>query len=315
MSSLALQPKEVVVTMNDEPKGDNPSANSPENPPTPSPANLTVEQTQVAKKTTDVPAGQKEPAMEISKKEFRVFEIASLGIQVLLAFIGVGALCIYGGQLTVMRGTLAEMKRSGEQSTWQVWKAIDNLNWAARSMDLSQKEVQNGLELSDRQSRTALNETIKQSRAQLEITKQQITAFEDAQAARLSIEEFEFTLGQNSGEISFIVVNRGNSIALNTREVAREGEWKNWDDLKAQIDQLKQGMSSTANGFTVAQGEKKVRTLTVSTTGSWWYYYAFFYRDIFGREQETHYCRYRAGYGQHRHNEICPQEATDTKKQ
>ena len=46
-----------------------------------------------------------------------MFENLSLGIQVALAIIGIGALYIYGGQLTIMRGTLQEMKRSGDAAT------------------------------------------------------------------------------------------------------------------------------------------------------------------------------------------------------
>ncbi len=45
-----------------------------------------------------------------------------------------------------MQGQLDEMKRSGEQSTEQVWRAIDNINWLARSMDWSQKTTQKGIQ-------------------------------------------------------------------------------------------------------------------------------------------------------------------------
>ena len=42
-------------------------------------------------------------------------------------------------QLGTMDGTLAEMKRSGTQSTQQMWSGIGNINWLARSADWSQK--------------------------------------------------------------------------------------------------------------------------------------------------------------------------------
>ena len=41
-------------------------------------------------------------------------------------------------QNAITDSTLAEMKRSGEQSTHQMWSAIGNMNWIARSMDISQ---------------------------------------------------------------------------------------------------------------------------------------------------------------------------------
>ena len=55
---------------------------------------------------------------------------------------------IAGRQLATMHGTLIEMKRSGEQSTEQMWSAIGNMNWMARSMDWSQKVSQRGVDAS-----------------------------------------------------------------------------------------------------------------------------------------------------------------------
>lgn len=119
----------------------------------------------MTQETEEKPACQKETSMEIGKKEFRVFEIVSLGVQVILAGIGIGALCIYSGQLKVMRGTLTEMQRSGAQSTDQVWQAIGNLNWMARSSDWAQKQSQLATERSDRLAKLALDTSIQSSRA------------------------------------------------------------------------------------------------------------------------------------------------------
>jgi hypothetical protein len=40
-----------------------------------------------------------------------------------------------------MNGTLAEARRSGEQSTKQMWQAVGNINWMARTMDQSSKDT------------------------------------------------------------------------------------------------------------------------------------------------------------------------------
>jgi hypothetical protein len=69
-----------------------------------------------------------------------------------LAVVGIVALCIYSGQLKVMQGTLTEMKRSGGSATWQMWEAIGNINWLAKTMDASQKQAQMALEASIEQS-------------------------------------------------------------------------------------------------------------------------------------------------------------------
>lgn len=71
---------------------------------------------------------------------------ATFWSQVGLGIIGLCALFIYGCQLHVMQGQLTEMKRSGEQSTQQMWSAIGNINWEARSMDWSQKVSQRGVD-------------------------------------------------------------------------------------------------------------------------------------------------------------------------
>jgi hypothetical protein len=76
----------------------------------------------------------------------RTIEWLQFGANALLGVIGIVALCIYGGQLSVMRGTLETMKQSSSQTTDQVWRAIGNLNWMAQSMDTSQKQNQRSLE-------------------------------------------------------------------------------------------------------------------------------------------------------------------------
>jgi hypothetical protein len=44
-------------------------------------------------------------------------------------------------QISIMDGALTETKRSGEQSTEQMWRAIDGIHWMAQSMDWSQKST------------------------------------------------------------------------------------------------------------------------------------------------------------------------------
>ena len=57
------------------------------------------------------------------------------------AFISARQLIAMRGQLEVMRGTLVEAQRSGEKSTEQMWQAIGNVNWMARTADQSSKET------------------------------------------------------------------------------------------------------------------------------------------------------------------------------
>jgi hypothetical protein len=151
--------------MNEQPTSNNLPTDPIDNSSAPPPTDSAIKQAEVSEESAKKPTCQKEPIMEIGKKEFRAFEIISLGVQVILAGIGIWALCIYGGQLKVMRGTLEEMQRSGDQSTDQVWKAIGNLNWMARSADWSQKQAQVASENSNRLANRALDTSIESFRA------------------------------------------------------------------------------------------------------------------------------------------------------
>jgi hypothetical protein len=68
--------------------------------------------------------------------------IATIAYAVIAAF----QLAALNRETEIMQGTLAEMKRSGEQSTEQMWSAVGNINWMARSMDLSQQQTQKSLQ-------------------------------------------------------------------------------------------------------------------------------------------------------------------------
>ena len=85
-------------------------------------------------------------------------------ITLVIAGIGATQACIYRGQLQVMSGQLRQMRQSSADATNQVWQAVGNINWMARSMDWSQKEAQRSIELSEQESRTALNASIANSR-------------------------------------------------------------------------------------------------------------------------------------------------------
>lgn len=90
-------------------------------------------------------------------------------------------------QLSVMSGTLAEARRSGQQSTEQVWRAIDNLNWAARSMDAAVKE-----------SKQQFDDTLTQMRAQ---TKAQLRSSKIAGDTLRITQRSNVSIGRKDGVI------------------------------------------------------------------------------------------------------------------
>jgi hypothetical protein len=149
--------------MDGEPDGDNPSGNSTHDPLAPSPVEPAVEQTEITKHTASQAKSEQNPATEV-RSEMKALQILSLIFDAVLVIVGIGAVLVYRGQLNVMRGTLAEMQRSGQQSTDQVWQAIGNINWMAKSMDGSTKQSQQSMEASDKQSNRALNASVDASR-------------------------------------------------------------------------------------------------------------------------------------------------------
>jgi hypothetical protein len=68
-------------------------------------------------------------------------------------------------QMNVTSAQLDLMKASGETATQQTWRAIDNLNWQARSMAESVEQARKAAEISQRQSKAALDESIRASRS------------------------------------------------------------------------------------------------------------------------------------------------------
>jgi hypothetical protein len=124
--------------MADQQNTDKECTTAPEQPLAPAPLQATINEKEQANLLADIAKGKENPTPD-SKRQFGTLEILALVFDGLLVVIGVGALGIYNGQLSVMRGTLTEMQRSGGDSTQQVWRAIDNLNWMARTADQSSK--------------------------------------------------------------------------------------------------------------------------------------------------------------------------------
>jgi hypothetical protein len=149
--------------MDSQPAGKGPTTNSPENSPLPPPTKSTIEETKVSERSENKTTGQQDPTKE-TRREFRVFETLSLLSNAILILVGIGAVYVYNGQLGVMRDTLRVMKSSSDTNTEQVWRAISNLNWLARTMDGNLKEAQRSETESRKQARAALNASIEASR-------------------------------------------------------------------------------------------------------------------------------------------------------
>ena len=145
--------------MPDETGGQDPAGDANHKGLSVAPSNAITEQRKETSNTGNKNADQRTSETKKLAKELHWLEKANFSAQIILAIVGIIAVIIYHGQLDTMRGTLAEMQRSGEASTKQVWRAIDNLNWQAHSMDDSSKQTGRAVDLTQRQSQAALAET------------------------------------------------------------------------------------------------------------------------------------------------------------
>jgi hypothetical protein len=210
----------------------------------------------------------------------------------IIALATVAYVCVAAIQLIVMRGTLAEMKRSGEQSTAQMWSAIGNVNWMARSMDWNQKVGQQSIESSGRQSKHVLDASIASSRLD--------------QRAWLGAGDNTYSITE-SGPIhsSVSVINTGRTPAIEiycriTGTTKIRGEILHRSDItySPELPTLKEGaifpnvhFPLVAGGISMDPAKQKVWSENVQS-GSWIAYFfgEIRYKDIFGENHWTHFC-------------------------
>jgi hypothetical protein len=105
--------------MPDEKDGQEPTGNPDGQPPPPPPLEPTIEQRiMTLESKSHAHAAQDDSAKEM-KREFRLVEIFTIATNVILAIVGIFALCAYYGQLRAMQGQLAQMSRDAQSSSAQ----------------------------------------------------------------------------------------------------------------------------------------------------------------------------------------------------
>jgi hypothetical protein len=102
--------------------------------------------------------------LEEVEKKMSAFERATLTWARAAFIVACAAAAFACLQWVAMRQTLSEMKTSGDVSTNQVWQAIGNMNWLAKTADGSLHQTQNAIAENKRQSTISLNATIEQNR-------------------------------------------------------------------------------------------------------------------------------------------------------
>jgi len=186
-------------------------------------------------------------------------------------------------QLVSMRTTLGVMKTSSDKSSQQMWSAIDNINWMARSMDLSQKSAQQAIEA---------NQSLSDEDRRPWVSLLRIDCTGCSATQEFSKTSHSVTQWFESAGISAVIVNTGRTPALHmdadaTMEVLTAGEGiPTWDSLIARQKKLVKEHPNlppvNVQPKFAALGPNGVQVIEVSTTKERWG------REFFASPSEKH---------------------------
>ena len=136
---------------------ENNATSAPENtqgqPSLPSP--IATDDTAILRGAKTTPSGKGETETERLLQGTRTIEWLQFGTNALLAVIGVAALCIYGGQLKVMKGQLEEIIRQYPEIHAQAVAATTAVKQAAADSIENARRVERQLKIAQQQAEAA----------------------------------------------------------------------------------------------------------------------------------------------------------------
>jgi hypothetical protein len=218
------------------------------------------------------------------------------------------------GNTNALAGNTNALAESTTQAVNEIAGLRNQVTAYERSSEIARKQGNQQLAGAfERQAKTA------QEAADI-LTKQQISDYETFQAARLVIENLRVG-GADDAEASFVLVNRGNSIASEVVEEsfgaqeperpepapgARGRQNVDINEIKAKVSAANHP-KPYQDGFTLGKGGQRTFTFSVPAKGQrwWWRNYEFAYLDIFGHEHSVSAC-WVHGYGRVQPAIPCP---------
>lgn len=205
------------------------------------------------------------------------------------------------GQIALMQGTLEEQKRSGEQSTQQLWAAIGNLNWAARSADWQQKVSKKSAEDATQQSTKALKTTITNARNDMRAYIVTTNHREDVRSgcdyAQHHCVDFQYVNVGKTPAVDIQIVAQlhvdspiggGGNFENELRRVVQSSKY---DGLSGSV----LGTNIPASGLATEVGQPDMIACKQAYHGppcGHAIYGLIRYKDVFGDEHETGFCTY-----------------------
>jgi hypothetical protein len=189
-------------------------------------------------------------------------------------------------QWIAMRQTVNAMKSSGDVATNQLWQAIGNMNWMARTADGALQQAQHGNAVNERQSKAALDASTAASR--------------NDQRAWLGLDTVTGRPELNATFTMTVKIrNTGRSPAKNVfvsniYEVVKATDRINFG-LERDPHSLGLVQPNATPGFIVDPSHGKLvdqRTLDVLNRDRVYLHGTITYIDVFGRHHWTTYCAY-----------------------
>lgn len=219
-------------------------------------------------------------AADAIETELHWLEKLNLAGQIFLVVVGTAAACIYGCQLQVMRGQLAEMKGSSEQTNKLIGVYQRQLAQMTKQTTDTSTIAAQALAQANATHQIAIA-----TRTNGAIAKQQLSDFENVQSAHLTIEDIKATENDDKNwTVTFILANRGNSVAT----VWQAGQALPSTTPAEEIAHvLNQEVPTDLQLQHFSLGPEAERTFESDLEGrDWDLFYKFVYIDIFGQKHE-----------------------------
>jgi uncharacterized membrane protein YidH (DUF202 family) len=184
-----------------------------------------------------------EDELKKMEREMTAFERSTLAWTRTVVFVYLATALLIGLQWWVMKGTLDEMRRSGQGARDQTNALISNMNWLARTMDGALQQNQRAMDSSQKQSKVALDASIAASRLD--------------QRPWVWLDRFSLLSEPEEGKdilVSYSILNGGKSPAFEETTQSRLFLWEGMPPVE-----VFPRPKTTHSTSVVTQGDTKIR--------------------------------------------------------
>jgi hypothetical protein len=263
-----------------------PQSPAPATPPTPP-------QHEVRNDSTEGTHSQEDTARELAR-EFRWVEFAQLIVNGVLVVVGIYALCIYNGQLKVMRGQLGEVIKQFPE----IQKSANAAKSAAETANATLKSSQKSFEIDQRPYLVSqIPEFFEPPAPNKEIYANETIKNIGRTPALKRITSISFTRYDPGSRGKFIkfLKSEFNKLRATNEAVSKEMEANASIVPYNEADTAPQDSYFATNPNSIKLSEKELQNLRDAKEITLFYLGLVNYQDSFGNRYETQFCYYYFG--------------------